>query len=466
MRASLRAWWREGEPWYAAVGLANLVLGTSSVLIPLMVSQVLDRTVSALGVLSSLVSLVGVIGSLIWGRLSDGAHRRKPFVVLSYAAVGACFLAIAFIPTFDQLVIVNMLMNFFWVANASVTVLIVIENRDQSHWERKIGHLNQVGAFGWVAGLALGSAALAAGAHVAGEATAIRSLFFIIGAAAFAAAFLAIRTIPFAIATLTRRPFRGLVLALGNFVVERVRYGPFHLYYRLQPRRIIAALTRPQGFRVGTKRFLAATLVAFTGLGFFGIPLPLMLAQRFSFSSSLVFLYFMIQHLAIVAAYPLATQRIRRHGNKRVQFSAIFVRLVLFGAVSVYLAFSSGTPPTWALIAAFLLYGFTWSYFQLSGIALTSRLARPENRGMALGLYNALAGIGWILAGVGGGYLAQWLGYQASCAAAAALLAASLVILWFVPNPPRLRAVPAASADAAMRTSPGAPTIEAATADP
>ncbi|MEI6172090.1 MAG: hypothetical protein WCQ45_06425, partial [bacterium] len=84
-RRSIRAWWSEGESWYAAVGLANLVLGASSILIPLALKSVLHRSVDSLGVLSSLVSVVGVLGSLVWGRLSDAAHRRKPFVVMSYA---------------------------------------------------------------------------------------------------------------------------------------------------------------------------------------------------------------------------------------------------------------------------------------------------------------------------------------------------------------------------------------------
>ena len=87
------------------------------------------------------------------------------------------------------------------------------------------------------------------------------------------------------------------------------------------------------------------------------------------------------------------------------------------------------------LVAAFAVYGVTWSYFQLSGIALTSRLAREENRGAALGLYNALAGFGWILAGLGSSFVAERAGYTVSFAIAAGLLAISLAVLRFVPNP-------------------------------
>jgi MFS family permease len=87
VRRSIRVWWREVEPWYVVASVACLVQGTASVLIPLAVSTVLGRSVASLGVLSSLVSFVGVVGSLTWGRLADAAYRRKPVLVLSYAMV-------------------------------------------------------------------------------------------------------------------------------------------------------------------------------------------------------------------------------------------------------------------------------------------------------------------------------------------------------------------------------------------
>jgi MFS family permease len=435
MRRSLSAWWREGEAWFPAVVLANLVLGTSSVLIPLMLSRVLGRSVGTLGILAGLASLVGVIGSLLWGRLSDAAHRRKPFVVVSYGVVGLCFLAMAFVPSFEHFLWINMLLNFFWVANASVTVLIVIENREESSWEAKIGRLNQMGAMGWVLGLAVGGGALTAGAYFASEETAIRSLFALIAIGGLAASALAFRRIPRTVPTFTRRRFRGIVLAMGNHLIERSRFAPFHLYHRLRPRRILAMLRDPQGFRPGTRRFLVATLVTFVGIGLFGIPLPLLLSERFGLPSSLVFAFFGIQHMGVVVAYPLAARRIRRRGNRRVQIGTIAARLTIITTAAVFLVFFEGPPPIAALFAAFALYGLTWSYLQLSGTALVSRLARPKNRGLVLGLYNALAGVGWVIAGLASGILARWGGYQTAFGASAGLLLIALLTVLAVPRP-------------------------------
>jgi len=435
MRNVLRNWRQEAEPWYGAIGLANMVMGTSSVLIPLMLAQVLRTSVGALGLLSTLASLVGVIGSLVWGRLSDAAHRRKPFVVLSFAVVSASLAGFAFVRSFNMLLALNMVLNFFWVANAAVTVLLVIENREKSLWEKRISHLNQSGSLGWVAGLALGTVGLAAARNFIDEMTAIRTLFLVLAVAASVASLLAVRLIPRTIPKFTKRQFRGVIVAVGNFLVERARFGPYHLYHRFNPRRLPVLLRGQEGLRRETKLFLTATWIAFTAFGFVFVPLPFLLSKEFGLPPSTVFLYYVIHQGAVALAYPWASRRIKRAGNKAVQLASLSVRFVLFSSVAVILSFSPSGFPTWFLVGLFLGTGISWSCFQLSGVTLASRLAKPEYRGQALGLYNAVAGVGSILAGVCSGFLAQFAGYQATFATAAVLIAIALVVLYRLPAP-------------------------------
>lgn len=435
MRVSIRKWWQEVEPWYTATGLANMTMGTSSILVPLMVAQVLGHSVADLGILASLVSLVGVIGSLIWGRLSDAAHRRKPFIVMSFAGVSLGFAGIALAQSFTTVLLLNMMLNFFWVANAAVTILIVIENKEESRWEGKIGHLNQIGALGWVAGLVFGSFALAAASRFIGESMAIRILFAILSLGAAGASLLAVRFVPRTTPQFTQRRFRGRIVALGNFLVERGRFGPYHLYHRFNPRRLPTLLWSTGGLRSETKRFLVATLLAFIAVGFFAVPIPLLLSQRFGLPSSTVFLYFVVLNSGVVLAYPLAARRIKRAGNKAVQQGALAVRLLIFIAAALYLTVSEAVPSVLVLALFFLAIGATWSFFQLSGVALASRLAKPKYRGQTLGLYNAIAGVGMIIAGVTSGFLSEYIGYQATFAVAALFIAASLLVLHRLPIP-------------------------------
>lgn len=460
MRALIEKWLRETEPWYRAVGLASLVVGTSSILIPLAVPQVLGGTVEDVGLLSSLASLMGVIGSLVWGRLSDVAHRRRPFVVMSYAMVAVSFAGIAFSHSFVAVVLLNMLLNLFWVANASVGVLLVIENRDESVWEAKIGSLNQMIALGWMAGLIFGSVALAVASPHLGEAIAIRSVFGALALGGLVAAILAFYLIPRTRPRFVRRRFRGVILALGNFIVERARFAPSHFYHRFNPRRLPALLWGEGGLRQETKQFLVAMFLAFTAFGFFFVPLPILLAERFGFSSSTVFSYFIVLNGAIVVAFPLAARRAKRVGNKLVLTGALLARVLFFALGGAFLFLSPAAPSRLILSLFFFAIGASWSFFQLSSVAMISRLARSEYRGQALGLYNAIAGLGTIMAGFASGIMAQYLGYAITLVVAAILAAMAMIVVSRLRIPRRVpQRVPERKGDkpglVQMRTQPG-----------
>ncbi len=415
------------EPWYVAFFLANLVMGASSILVPLKLDRVLHQGPSRLGLLSSVASTAAVIGSLVWGRLSDAVHRRKAFVVTSYIVVGISHCGLALSTTYGGLVLYNAVLSLFWVANASVAVLLVIEEADQRIWETHISALNLAGALGWLSGLAVGGGIVSTALSLLSDRLGIQVLLLGLGAAAIVAGGLAAWLLPPTKPLFTERRFRGIMIAAGNLLLEAWRFNPLHLYHRFSLRRL-------PGLRTETRVFLLASFLAFAGIGFFAIPLVLLLSQRLGFTPSTVFFSYVLLHSGIVLAYPFALHRIRKRGNRRVQIGALSIRAGLFVLAGGLLW--SGARVPWAAVAPFLfLVGVTWSFFQLSGVALASRLAAPENRGLALGTYNAIAGGSTIIAGVASGYLAQRVGYHATHLVAAALLCAAVTILSRLPDP-------------------------------
>ncbi len=418
---------RSLEPWYVAFVGANLVMGFSSILIPLKLDRVLEQGPSQLGILSTFASVAAVIGSLVWGRLSDAAHRRKAFIVLSYAMVGCAHIGLALSTSLMQLLVFNTLLSFFWVASASVAVLVVIERTEQDSWEMRISTLNISGASGWVLGLAIGGTGVAPALAALSDRSGIEALLLALASLAFASALLGLWLIPSCAAKFTKRRFRGIRVALGNLLTEAWKFSPMHLYHRFSP----TGLAR---LRRETRLFLLATLLAFMGIGFFAVPLPLLLSQKLGYAPSLVFYSYVMLQTGIVLAYPLALHRIKKRGNRLVQIGALSSRIILFLLAGAVLhAFDQ---LAWAAAAAFLfLVGVTWSFFQLSGVALASRLAKPENRGLALGTYNAVAGVSTVIAGVSSGYMAQRVGYDLTFVIAAALLLGAVIVLMRLPEP-------------------------------
>ncbi|MBU0595500.1 MFS transporter [Candidatus Bipolaricaulota bacterium] len=427
-RGALSLITRSVEPWYLALAVANAVMGTSSILIPLKLDRVLHLGPSQLGILSSIASAAAVLGSLVWGRFSDAAHRRKAFVVASYLMVGVAHVGLAFSTSFYGLVLHNTLLSFFWIANASVAVLLVIERSEEISWESHISALNLSGAMGWLLGLVLGGIGVSFALQAFSERLGMQTIFLTLAVFAFISAGLAAWLVPRTGARFTERRFRGVMIAVGNLLNEAGKFSPLHIYHRFSLRRFLT-------LRRETRLFLLASALAFTGIGFFGVPLAMLLSQRLGFAPSLVFYGYVMLHSGIVIAYPFALHRIRRRGNRRVLIGALSVRMLLFAVTASGLWLVPEIP--WAVVAPFLfLIGLTWSFFQLSGVAFASRLAKPENRGLALGTYNAIAGGSTMVAGVCSGYLAQHFGHHMTLMAAVGLLLCSIVVLSRLPDPP------------------------------
>ena len=421
---------RRTEAWYVAFAAANFVMGLSSILVPLKLDRVLVQGPGRLGILSTAASSAAVLGSLVWGRLSDAVHRRKSFVVLSYAAIGCAHIGLALASSFATLLLSNTLLSFFWVANASVAVLLVIEHAEHETWEMRISALNLSGAAGWLLGLIAGGIGVTPTLATFSDRLGLQVILVALAAIAWIAAGLGAWLVPGVLPKFTERRFRGFRIALGNLLTEAWRYSPLHLYHRF-------SLTRLLQLRRETRLFLLASFFAFTGIGFFAVPLPLLLSQHLGYAPSRVFYSYVMLHAGIVIAYPLALHRIKKRGNRQVQIGALSARILLFILAGIVLW--SSIRVSWMAAMPFMFsVGVSWSFFQLSGVALASRLARPENRGLALGTYNAVAGVSTVIAGVSSGFLAQNVGHFAAYGMAAILLVCAVFTLVRLPDPMKL----------------------------
>jgi MFS family permease len=102
--------------------------------------------------------------------------------------------------------------------------------------------------------------------------------------------------------------------------------------------------------------------------------------------------------------------------------------LVLLGSY-VFLAYANTIP---LLIVGFLLLGFFPALTDGVQRALASDLSEPEYRAGALGLVNAVSGLGLLVAGIGGGYLWQHDGVNVALSLASLFVLLGIAMLSFV----------------------------------
>lgn len=123
----------------------------------------------------------------------------------------------------------------------------------------------------------------------------------------------------------------------------------------------------------------------------------------------------------------------RRGYLRAVLRAAVLLLLLVQGGL--LLAASSG-PALWPLATLLFLFFVSFNTLEASQPSLVSRLAPPESRGAALGVYNALQSLGLFAGGAVGGSLVKWGGTQVLFATCGLAVAVWLVLGWGMRVPP------------------------------
>ena len=144
------------------------------------------------------------------------------------------------------------------------------------------------------------------------------------------------------------------------------------------------------------------------------------------------------------AVFPL-----ERRGHVRAVFLAAIGAVLL---VQVGLALASSRPGIALLAALLFLFFCGFNILEATQPSLASRLAPPQSRGAALGVYNTLQSLGFFVGGAVGGWLAKNVGWPGLFGACAALMLVWLAVAWPMRAPPARQSAEEVLADEAQAT--------------
>lgn len=126
------------------------------------------------------------------------------------------------------------------------------------------------------------------------------------------------------------------------------------------------------------------------------------------------------------------------YGEKRGELKRVFV-----AAVAAMLAAQAGLALTlelfWGVVAALFVYFVAFNVLEATLPSLISKIAPPEAKGTAMGVYNTAQAIGLFFGGAAGGWLAQHQGHGAVFLFCAGLMAVWLVLAAGMTPPPRVK---------------------------
>jgi MFS family permease len=438
LRFFMRRTWNSSDRYFFAFVLSNMAQGGASLLLPLFVAQVLNGDNSDVGLVTGLASLAGVPASILWGRLSDKWKRRKIFVLVGMFGVSISLALMAFTQSVWQMMLANVLINTTWLASAAVATLIAIEGLEKERWDARIGRFNRFGGLGWVTGLIIGSfwmqlvtqPVFDPAHHQLSDRT-IRYLFLVLSALALLGAVWAVVWIRESPVKLDQRRFESVMIAVAN-LWERFKFAPQELFHIISnPSKLLEAFRNREGLGKTLRVYFMATVLFFCGFSAMFVPFPLFLKNELGLNGSEIFALFVIHSGTSALTNPWAGTLAQRYGSRFLQRIFLGVRVIIFAIAPAFMLLKGQhTAALFTIAFFFLLTGVSWAFVNVCAVSIISKRAPMEQRGQALGTYNALSGIGSILGAFTGGYLADH-SYLIDFLFAAAMVGIALLILFW-----------------------------------
>jgi MFS family permease len=415
---------RKIPSWYIAFCVINVALGAFSQLLPLY-AYFLGAKAAQVGLLSAVGSATTIVASLFWGRLADASPRRRPLVLFGFFGLTAGYALIAFLTSIGALFPLNVGVTFVWMAAGTAATLLVLAESARADWEKELGRFNAISGVGWTFGLLLGATWTTLLTRAIGEGWGLRSLGLVVALVALVAGLLSLRSVPEPMGQIKKSPTQTLTSTMGNFVAEVRRYGPMHFLEALNPVQLLRFLQGRSAFGPELALCYYGEFLSFVAFSLVFAPFPVFLRQVLRWPNELVFALYVAHNATSAFSYRWAQNAIKALGHRPALALSIFIRIGIFVG---FAAVGAGAPAA-LLPFFFALAGLSWSFFQLATTALVSRLSPQHMRGQALGIYNAISGLGNVVGAIIGGYLADGFGFSAPFLSGAALLLITLPIL-------------------------------------
>ena len=126
------------------------------------------------------------------------------------------------------------------------------------------------------------------------------------------------------------------------------------------------------------------------------------------------------------------------YGEKRGELKRVFVAAIAL-MLAAQLGLALGMERFWVLVGALFAYFIAFNVLEASLPSLISKIAPPEAKGTAMGVYNTAQALGLFFGGFAGGWLAQHQGFGAVFVFCDVLMAVWLFLALGMTPPPRVK---------------------------
>jgi MFS family permease len=427
-RAHIR-WFYALLPYKASEAIFSLVF-------PLFLLSVFRVDLGTLGLLTALVSLTSVPGSILWGYLSDRLRRRRIFLVWGCIGSGVCLVGMGVTSNLIVMALLCLAYGLFSIASATIPSAVIMETMPQKHWDEAFGTFNKIGGWGWVVGLAIGGWLVPVLNDWLPGGLSLRVVFLLLATTTLLTAWLAQRTITEPLEPRPQAHDLADAHRLHAFtLVERVIYLPRNLSFVLHPTHLTRLgdhISKPY------RLYLWATVLLFIGSTMVFTVLTPFLHDELQMHASLIFTMSFVRMFAATLGFEPVARREQHVGARRIHGRAFGARALIFLGFWGLWMLPQYVLQVGVLVSLNILAGITWSMLAVSAPVLVGALTAAGQNGIGMGIYTAIKGLSTIIGALLGGYVAHGLGYTIAFALATGLALVSLLPLRRFSVPPAL----------------------------
>ncbi len=389
--------------WFVSYLLSNTSTGLTSPLIPLFIVVYLHASVVDVGTVSSIASAASVPALIFWGNLSDSLGKRKIFLLIGFFGSFLSLLLILIVNSIGMFALTLVIFQALAMASTPVATLLILESTVEKRWPNVMASFNIVSYVGLVAGLGVGTLLL--NLYGSKNTHFLPDLYLVSAFIYLGAGISAMLLLPEPKKRISRYSPK-----LSNYYffrsVEKFKYFPSQVIHTIGFKKVGKKMAGR------TKLYIFYTSFLMFGFQLFFIPFPVFFLNKLHGTESEVFIMYLLNNVASAIAFNLTGRSINVMGVSKTLSVALFSRVGVLG-FTTFLAFALvGFQYSIPLaVLSYTLMGLFWSFISISWTTSISKLAKPENRGKAVGYYNSFLGVGQIGSGVVSGLVAFTFGY-------------------------------------------------------
>jgi len=392
--------------WIYAFLPFSAAMAASGTLISLfIISTAIGGTVSDIGFISALTTLVSLPLTFIWGKLTDDSGKRKIFILIAFISGFGILFSYFFAVNLTWLIVLGILSGLLLGAGDTAKTMYIFDHYPPDLWEETISKYQQRSGIGACLGLVVGGLFQTFLNNY--------SIFFLI--CAILCAVSAVIGF-FTIKDISKEKILQKIEKTALINLDLAFYSTL-----VQPRKILSYKVEAKDQETPIKKQFTATLGLFF-LGGFTLflasnltftPLAAFVTQDLTIPASYYFWIFIGYYLVSIVGYTFAGNWIDRKGNRKILLIgnllriSVYVVFVIFSLIFLLL----GMLGSLVLIIILLIFsGFSYS---LQNVALQNCLPRlvQKNMGEILAIYSIIVGVSAILGSFFSGLIAESLGY-------------------------------------------------------